>query len=114
MKSQPEFIHAICDALGSSGIPYMIGGSVASSYHGPPRATNDVDIVIAPTSVQLDQFLAALSEYYVDRTAAHNAFRRRSMFNVIDTPSGNKADLLFLKQRPYSAEELRRRMLVPF
>jgi hypothetical protein len=35
MKSQAEFIQQICAALGNAGIPYMIGGSVASSIHGP-------------------------------------------------------------------------------
>jgi hypothetical protein len=114
MKSQPEFIHAICGALDAAGIPYMIGGSVASSVHGPPRATNDVDIVIAPTAAQLDQFLGTVSEYYVNRSAARDAFRRRSMFNVIDTPSGNKADLMFLQPRPYSTAELQRRVRVSF
>src|SRR5687768_15328513 len=106
MKSQGEFIQAICGALEHAGIVYMIGGSVASSIHGPHRSTNDVDIVIAPTPAQLDQFLGAVSDYYVSRPAALEAFRRRSMFNVIDMPSGHKADLIFLKQRSYSQTEL--------
>ncbi len=114
MKSQAEFIQAICGALGNAGIPYMIGGSVASSIHGPQRSTNDVDIVFAPTPAQLDEFLAAVSEFYVSRPAALEAHRRRSMFNVIDMPSGHKADLIFLKQRPYSETELDRRVRIRF
>jgi hypothetical protein len=114
MKSQGEFIQAICTKLEAAGIPHMIGGSVASSIHGPHRSTNDVDIIIAPTPAQLDQFLAAVSDCYVSRPAALEAFRRRSMFNVIDMPSGHKADLILLKQRPYSQTELSRRMRVPF
>jgi hypothetical protein len=35
MKTQAEFIQRICAALGNAGIPYMIGGSVASSIHAP-------------------------------------------------------------------------------
>lgn len=117
MKSQAEFIQAICAALENAGIRYMIGGSVASSIHGPHRSTNDVDIVIAPTPDQLDLFLSAVSAYpenYVSRTAALEAHRRRSMFNVIDTPSGHKADLIFLKARPFSESELERRVRIPF
>jgi hypothetical protein len=30
------------------GVPSMITGSVASSFHGEPRATRDLDIVIDP------------------------------------------------------------------
>ena len=114
MKSQGEFIQAICAALEHAGIPYMIGGSVASSIHGPHRSTNDVDIIIAPTLAQLDQFLGAVSDYYVSRPAALEAFRRRSMFNVIDAPSGHKADLILLKQRSFSQTELSRRLRVVF
>jgi hypothetical protein len=114
MKSQAEFIQVICAALDNAGIPYMIGGSVASSIHGPQRSTNDVDIVVAPTPAQLDQFLAAVSEFYVSRPAALEAHRRRSMFNVIDMPSGHKADLIFLKERPYSETELNRRVRIRF
>ena len=31
--------------LDDLGIPYLVGGSVASSLHGIPRATQDVDMV---------------------------------------------------------------------
>jgi len=34
--------------LERASVPYMITGSVASSYHGEPRATRDLDIVIDP------------------------------------------------------------------
>jgi hypothetical protein len=36
-------------ALGEAGIPYMFTGSFASSFHGTPRASNDFDLVMAPT-----------------------------------------------------------------
>jgi hypothetical protein len=37
----------IIRALEQASIPYMLTGSFASSYHGMPRATQDVDIVVA-------------------------------------------------------------------
>jgi hypothetical protein len=37
---------AIGERLAAAGIPYMVTGSVASSFHGEPRATRDIDIVI--------------------------------------------------------------------
>jgi hypothetical protein len=36
------------------------------------------------------------------------------MFNVIDIPSGHKADVIFLKHRPYSETELARRVPIRF
>ena len=44
----PEAISAmsaVIDALMSLGIPYYIGGSVASSAHGVVRSTLDADII---------------------------------------------------------------------
>ncbi len=44
----PEILQAITpliEAFEQLGIPYYIGGSVASSVHGRRRATQDVDIV---------------------------------------------------------------------
>lgn len=36
-------------ALDAAGVPYMVTGSLASSAFGEPRASEDIDIVIAPT-----------------------------------------------------------------
>ena len=35
----------VAKALERMGIPYFVGGSLASSAHGVPRATLDADIV---------------------------------------------------------------------
>ena len=37
----------VTEALEALGIPYFVGGSLASSLHGVPRATKDVDLVAA-------------------------------------------------------------------
>jgi len=97
--------------LENAGIPYMISGSLGSSLHGEPRATNDIDLVIAPTARQLDIFVQSLGEgYYVNGEAAQEAFRDRATFNVIDYQAGWKADLIFRRNRPFSLEEFRRRI----
>ena len=48
-----ELLRRITAALDANGVPYMLTGSLASSIYGIPRATNDIDIVIAPTREQL-------------------------------------------------------------
>jgi hypothetical protein len=89
----------------------MVAGSFASTYHGVPRSTHDVDIIIDPTGVTLALLLAALpdADYYVDQDAAKDALRHRSTFNVIDLATGWKVDLIIRKARPFSVEEMARR-----
>ena len=41
-------------------IPHTIGGSIASSFPGEPRATIDIDFVVALDERQVDQLAAAL------------------------------------------------------
>ena len=111
--TQVEFVYHIAQFLESAGIPYMVAGSHASSHHGIPRSTLDVDIVIDPTAQQLTAFLASLTEdYYAAPSAAQQALRRRSMFNVIHSSAGWKADLIICKNRPFDKEEFRRRRMV--
>lgn len=106
-----ELLSRIAAHLDAAGVPYMVAGSFASTYHGVPRSTHDVDIIIDPTGASLAALLALLPEadYYVDHDAARDALRRRSTFNVIDMASGWKIDLIIRKARPFSVEEMARR-----
>jgi hypothetical protein len=106
-----ELLAGIGERLEAAGIPYMVTGSVASSFHGEPRATRDLDIVVDPTASSLDAFIVSLTpdQFYVDSEAARTALVERSQFNVIEIASGWKVDLLIRKNRPFSIEELARR-----
>jgi hypothetical protein len=108
-------LRTVTAALESASIPYMVVGSFASTVHGKPRTTHDLDIVIDPTAATLDQFLGALDpdEYYVDPDVARDALRRRSMFNLIDMNTAWKIDLVIRKNRPFSVLELQRRTILP-
>jgi hypothetical protein len=46
------------------GIAYVIGGSFASSVHGHPRSTNDVDIVADLDESGSRAFVASLGPEY--------------------------------------------------
>jgi hypothetical protein len=109
--SQQAFFSALIQQFNDCGIPFMISGSLASSVHGQPRATNDLDLVIDPSSDALERFLARTPpQWYVSTEAARDALARRSIFNVIDVEGGWKADLIIRKDRPFSVEEFRRRI----
>lgn len=97
--------------LEAAGIPHMLAGSFASAYHGIPRATQDVDLVIDPSREALEAFVSHVSNagYYIDADRAREALRHRRQFNVIDTQTGWKADLIVRKDRSFSREEFQRR-----
>lgn len=111
MSSPATTLAWATELLDRLGIPHMIVGSFASSAHGLPRTTQDIDVVIDPTGAQLASLLGAidLERFYVDADAARDALRRRGMFNVIDLTTGWKLDLVIRKSTPHAVEELKRR-----
>jgi len=107
------FARVVAEAIGQleqSGVRYMVTGSLASSYHGEPRATRDLDVVIDPEAAGLGRLVAGLQAigFYVDRDAAFDALRDRSQFNAVGDDA-TKIDFVIRKDRPFSIEELRRR-----
>lgn len=112
MTSLEGLLARVVAALGKAGIPFMVAGSFASTAHGIPRATQDLDLVIDPPGPEaLDALLRALppEAYYADADAARDALQRRSMFNVVDLATGWKIDFIVRKDRPFSRQEFERR-----
>jgi hypothetical protein len=105
-----DLLALVIPQLERAQIPYMVTGSLASSYHGEPRATLDLDIVIDPSPASLLDLIAALQVegFYVDEGAAREALERRSQFNAIG-PDAEKVDFVIRKERPFSIEEFGRR-----
>ncbi len=112
MSDLGAFLARLVAALDGAGIPHMIAGSFASTLHGVPRTTQDIDVVIDPTRSSLETLLTSLpaAAYYVSGEAARDALARRGMFNVIDLATGWKADLVVRKARTFSVTELTRRV----
>lgn len=112
----PDVFRGIVHALDTVGIPYMLTGSFASAYHGVPRATQDIDLVVAPSAEQLArlQQIFRSPDYYYDADAALEAREHESQFNAIDLASGWKIDFIIRKSREFSRTEFARRQRVTF
>jgi hypothetical protein len=95
-------------------VPYMVTGSVASSAHGMPRSTRDLDLVIAPTREQLVALMRefSTSDYYADDQQALQALAQRSQFNIIDYATGWKVDFIIAEASEYGRAALARRKIV--
>jgi len=102
----------VAHALEQMGVPYAVGGSLASSLHGVMRSTLDVDIVADMRQEHIQPLVAALSEeFYVDEEMMRDALRRRSSFNLIHYETAFKVDIFIRKIRPFDQMQLERRKL---
>ncbi len=91
-------------------VPYLVGGSLASSLHGLPRATQDVDLVADLREEHVRAFAAALEvDFYLDAEAIRSAIRRRSSFNVIHLETMFKVDVFITKDDEATRQEMQRR-----
>jgi hypothetical protein len=112
MTPEEDALGRVVLALDRLAIPYMVTGSIATSYHGRPRATHDADVVVDPTPAQLEDFVKALEAdgFYVNGDGAREALRQERLFNVIEMTRATKVDVIPRRQRPFSIEEFRRRI----
>ncbi len=89
-----DVVHRLVDVLDALGIPYAIGGSMASSAYGPMRFTQDADMTVQPFSSVADEFYGRIKdEFYVSEQAMHQALSTGDSFNVIHFETSFKIDL---------------------
>ena len=93
---------AMVEAFEDLGIRYCIGGSVASSIHGLPRSTIDVDLIADLRGENIRGLVRLLQdEFYVEENMIREAIERRSSFNVIHLATMLKLDVFILKSADY-------------
>lgn len=94
-------------------VPYLIGGSFASSLYGEPRSTNDIDIVVDLEQSQVAPLARELAaECYVDADAMRIAVDRGESFNVIHLVTAVKVDVFVAGADVFDRERLRRRRTI--
>jgi len=104
----------VTNALDELGIPYVIGGSMASIIHGMLRTTLDVDIVADIQSEQAAPFVAILQgAFYADEQMIQQAVRHRGSFNLIHLGTAFKVDIFIPRGRPFDQQQLERRISEP-
>lgn len=87
----------VLEALDRIGASYHLGGSYASSIHGVPRQTHDVDLVVDLREDVVHDFSQLVAnEFYVDEEALRRAVADRGSSNLVHLATGVKVDI-FLK-----------------
>jgi hypothetical protein len=111
MSSATSALERLLEVFDRMEIGYHVGGSVASSTHGMPRTTLDVDIVVDLKSEQIDPFAEQLAgEFYIDPDHMREAFSRGRAANLIHLKTAWKFDLFPLASDEYSQTAFRRRV----
>jgi hypothetical protein len=99
----------VIEALEALGVAHYIGGSLASSAHGVPRASIDADVIADLGPGHVAPFVARLQgAYYVDEVRVRAAIDVRRSFNLIHLATMFKVDVFASKRRPFDREALRR------
>jgi len=96
-------------ALERMGVRHYVTGSLASSLHGEPRATNDADVVAALSVqhfVRLREELAG--RFYVDEEDFLHAVKSERSFNLVDEVELAKVDIFCVAPAGYQAEAFAR------
>ncbi|HEU5377013.1 MAG TPA: hypothetical protein VFV38_16405 [Ktedonobacteraceae bacterium] len=103
-----EALLPFLQALDRFGIPYYVGGSVASSYYGSWRRTQDVDVILAIRPDQIRTLAQQLAQDYdIDADAWIDSFRHGQPFNIFYQQTFTKIDVMPL-QTAHRQEEARR------
>lgn len=111
MSSLPgEGLLRLLEAFDRLEIPYMIGGSGASSVHGLVRTTADLDIVARIGADDVQPLVQELQpEFYIDGPQVRSALEHSRSFNVIHYQSSYKFDIFPLTADRYQQIQFGRR-----
>lgn len=100
--------------LDGAGIPYHVGGSIASSVFGDPRATNDIDVIVHMEPWQAAPVAAALGDdFAIDTAMLEEAASRLGSANFFFLPMLVKIDVFVVADEGFDAQEMARRRWVP-
>jgi hypothetical protein len=102
-------VQLVTRALARSGIRFMLGGSLASAFHGIPRSTNDIDIVADIREEHIPQLASQLEgAFYADSESMREALRHGRSFNLIHFATGDKIDIFPAAGNRHTEVELER------
>lgn len=108
---QSELLAFLIQVFERLGLDYLITGSVATSYYGEPRFTNDIDVVVELTTKDISKFCRSFprEDFYLSADAVRTAVRERRQFNVLHPATGLKVDVFVMKETAFDQSRHSRR-----
>lgn len=110
MLNEPiEVTLKVTGVLENLGIPYLIGGSLASTLYGMVRSTQDSDIVTEMRTKYVQPFVTALqNEFFIDEEMIVESIKTHSSFNIIHRDTMFKVDVFIPDPRPFLQSQISR------
>jgi hypothetical protein len=105
-------LHQIFESI---NIPYYVSEGVASSIHGEPRSTRDLDLVIQVQSSQIDLLVKTLesANFYCPAGAVEDLkIQRESMLNITHIETIANADIYIMNNSFFANSQMSRRKLI--
>ena len=113
MKTVSELVSYFVGRLEGAGADYLVVGAVAYFAYGTPRATKDLDLVIATDAATLDGLLCDLPpELSLDPQARMELFTDTMRWVIDVRETELKVGLFLLGDDPHHREEFLRRRRV--
>ncbi len=104
---------SVTTVLDRIGVLHTIGGSIAASFAGEPRASIDIDIVVALDESHIPALVSSLEpDFYVDADALRRAVRNRASANLVHYSTQLKIDIFVAGGTPLDDQQLARRQAV--
>jgi hypothetical protein len=110
MENEPiEVTLVVTGVFERLGVPYLIGGSLASTLYGMVRTTQDSDIIAEMRPEHIQPVVSALEAvFYLDQEMIAESIQRNSSFNIIHRETMFKVDVFIPRPRPFLKSQLAR------
>ncbi len=110
MQNEPiEVTLKVTSILEKLGVPYLIGGSLASTLYGMIRTTQASDIIAEMHPEHIQPFVSSLqNEFFIDEEMIADSIQHNSSFNIIHRDSMFKVDVFIPHPRPFQQSQIAR------
>ena len=107
-----ESLCHVVQILDRIGVPYVVGGSYASSAWGHIRTTQDVDVVIQINADQLEELIESLEwPFFADQDNLRSIVDYPAEFDggqITNGDTGDRVDLFLVQEDEYARSQFSR------
>ncbi len=105
-----ELVQRLTDALDKSSVDYVLVGSLAASFYGVSRATQDADIVVSCAGSAISDVLRALGpEFERDPQLAFETVTATTKTLLREKATGFQIEVFYLSDDEHDQERFARR-----